>query len=79
MTRVVGDGLDLAEDVLLDAAGELMSSKDIARVLGLTRKYVTDHLTKQVGFPKPWARVTRKTVLWRREDIEKWMRRARRH
>lgn len=52
---------------------ELLSTADIARMLGLTRDYTTDRLTKKPGFPKPRVAISQKTKRWAREDIEKWM------
>ena len=51
----------------LDTAG-------IAELLGLTREYVTDCVTKRVDFPKPFINVSRKTRYWRTTDVHAWMR-----
>ena len=51
----------------LDTAG-------IAALLGLTREYVTDHVTKRVDFPKPFINVSRKTRYWRTSEVMAWMR-----
>ena len=51
----------------LDTAG-------IAALLGLTREYVTDHVTKRVDFPKPFINVSRKTRYWRTSEVHAWMR-----
>ena len=51
----------------LDTAG-------IAELLGLTREYVTDCVTKRVDFPKPFINVSRKTRYWRTSDVQAWMR-----
>ena len=51
----------------LDTAG-------IAELLGLTREYVTDCVTKRVDFPKPFINVSRKTRYWRTSEVMAWMR-----
>jgi predicted DNA-binding transcriptional regulator AlpA len=53
---------------------DLLSTADIARLLGLTRDYTTDKLTKKPDFPKPRVSVSQKLRRWAREDIESWMR-----
>ena len=51
----------------LDTAG-------ISALLGLSREYVTDRITKRVDFPKPFINVSRKTRYWRTTDVHAWMR-----
>lgn len=51
---------------------QLIDTKDIAELLGLTRDYVTDRLTKQPGFPKPKINISQKTRRWCREEILQW-------
>jgi predicted DNA-binding transcriptional regulator AlpA len=53
---------------------DLLGTADIARMLGLSRDYITDKLTKKPGFPKPRVAISQKTKRWAREDIEQWMR-----
>ena len=53
----------------LDTAG-------IAALLGLSREYVTDQITKRVDFPKPFINVSRKTRYWRTSEVHAWMRGA---
>ncbi len=53
----------------LDTAG-------IAALLGLSREYVTDRITKRVDFPKPFINVSRKTRYWRTSEVHAWMRGA---
>jgi predicted DNA-binding transcriptional regulator AlpA len=53
---------------------DLLSTADIARLLGLTRDYTTDKLTKRPGFPKPRVAISQKTRRWAREEVELWMR-----
>ena len=50
-----------------------MDTAGIAALLGLTREYVTDHVTKRVDFPKPFINVSRKTRYWRTSEVMAWM------
>lgn len=56
----------------MSSTPDLLSTADIARMFGLTREYITDKLTKKPDFPKPRVRVSQKTTLWARADIEQW-------
>lgn len=51
----------------------LLDTAQIATMLGLTREYVTDRLTKRPDFPKPRFALTRKTKRWAESDIREWM------
>ncbi len=53
---------------------DLLGTAEIAQMLGLSREYTTDKLTKKPGFPKPRVSVSQKTRRWAREDLEQWMR-----
>jgi predicted DNA-binding transcriptional regulator AlpA len=53
-------------------AHNLIDTGGIASLLGLTRAYVTDRLSKLPDFPKPKLNVSRKTRKWDRSDVEKW-------
>jgi predicted DNA-binding transcriptional regulator AlpA len=52
---------------------ELLSTADIAQMLGLTREYTTDTLTKRPGFPPPRVNASQKLRRWAREDVEQWL------
>lgn len=47
----------------------LLDTGDIARILSLTREYVTDRLTKKTGFPKPVINASQKLRRWREADV----------
>lgn len=52
---------------------DLLSTGDIAQLLGLTRDYTTDKLTKRPDFPKPRVAVNQKLRRWSRQDVENWL------
>lgn len=41
----------------LASSAPRMSAADIAELLGLSREYVTDRITKRLDFPKPFTTV----------------------
>lgn len=53
-------------------AAELLDTADIARMLGLSREYVTDKLTKRQDFPRPALDMSRRLRRWKREDVQRW-------
>lgn len=50
----------------------LWTTEDIARIFGVCRRTVTERWTKRPDFPKPAHRISRKTVRWRAEDVQRW-------
>jgi predicted DNA-binding transcriptional regulator AlpA len=44
----------------------------IAEILGVSRKHVTDRLSKHPSFPAPVIAISRKTRRWLREAIMEW-------
>lgn len=52
---------------------EMIGTGEIAEMLGLTRVYVTDRLTKRPDFPPPAIDLSRKIKRWRKADVEEWM------
>lgn len=54
------------------AVPDLIDTAEVARMLGLTREYVTDKLTKRPGFPKPVLNASQRLRRWRRADVESW-------
>lgn len=50
----------------LDTAG-------IAQLLGYSRAYVTDRITKQPGFPKPIISLSRRHRFWSEVDVMQWV------
>jgi len=59
-----------------DVADDLMSTVEIAELLGITRQRV-DKLSRTDGFPAPAAELAIGRV-WRRDDIETWARATKR-
>lgn len=53
---------------------DYVGTREISGMLGLSRKYVTDRVVKRQDFPGPAMRISRKVVLWRRSDVERWLR-----
>lgn len=51
---------------------DLIDTSEIARMLGLTRSYITDKVTKRDDFPKPKIAISQKTVRWARDEVERW-------
>ncbi len=45
----------------------------IAQVLGFERAYVTDRVVKREDFPAPALVLSQKSVKWRLEDFERWV------
>jgi predicted DNA-binding transcriptional regulator AlpA len=50
---------------LIDTAG-------IAQILGVSRAHVTDRLTKQHDFPKPFINRSQKLRRWKQDDVFMW-------
>jgi len=50
----------------------LMDTNDIASMLGLDRRYVTNIITKQPDFPAPLIDLTQKTRRWDRDSVVKF-------
>jgi predicted DNA-binding transcriptional regulator AlpA len=44
----------------------------IAEILGVSREYVTDRITKRPGFPRPVINVSRKVRRWSEAEVRKW-------
>jgi len=44
----------------------------IAAILGVSRRHVTDRLSKHPSFPKPVIAISRKTKRWLRDAIMEW-------
>lgn len=43
-----------------------------AQILGVTRKYFTDALSKRPDFPQPSTAISRKTKRWRFADVQRF-------
>lgn len=53
-------------------SGDLLDTKGIADLLGVTREYVTDKLVKRPGFPEPVVGVSQRLRRWRASDVERF-------
>jgi predicted DNA-binding transcriptional regulator AlpA len=51
---------------------EYLTTAQIAERFGVKRSTVTDKWTKRPDFPRPARKVSRKSVWWRAEDVERW-------
>lgn len=49
-----------------------LDTKEIAELLGVTRPYVTDVLTKRADFPAPKINRSARMRRWSREAVEAW-------
>jgi predicted DNA-binding transcriptional regulator AlpA len=50
----------------------LIDTGQIAKILGLSRSYVTDSLTKQPDFPKPRINHSQRLRRWAEADVMAW-------
>lgn len=51
----------------------LIDTKQIAGILGMSREYVTDRLTKRQDFPRPYIDLNRKVRRWKEADVMDWL------
>lgn len=49
-----------------------VGTAEIAELLGYSRTYVTDTITKRPDFPKPVQRLSQKNVFWNEVDVIRW-------
>ncbi len=52
---------------------ELIGTAEIAQLLGVSRTYTTDRVTKRPDFPKPVIVVSQKIKRWDRREVLSWM------
>lgn len=50
----------------------LIDTGTIAQILGVTREYVTDKLSKRPDFPKPKVNVSQRLRKWSEAEIRQW-------
>lgn len=53
----------------------MLTREDIASMLGISRDVLRKKVEARPDFPKPALRLSRKTVRWEREDVERWIER----
>lgn len=56
---------------------ETMNTAEIAELLRMQQRQVTDRLIKRPDFPKPWFGRCRNHRLWRKEDVLAWVTQSR--
>jgi predicted DNA-binding transcriptional regulator AlpA len=56
----------------------LIDTAQIAQMLGVTREYVTDKLTKRRDFPRPRVNVSSRLRRWSEAEVMAWMQRPKR-
>lgn len=52
---------------------DLIDTAGIADMLGVSRRHVTERLTKDPTFPAPAVRLSQKLVRWDRGQVEAWI------
>ncbi len=52
---------------------QLLSTKDIAELLGVSRAHLVDRLSKRPDFPAPIVNISQRIRKWKRDDVLKWM------
>ena len=50
----------------------LIGTKEVARMLGVSQAHATNCLTKRPDFPKPAVGITQRLRKWRAEDVTAW-------
>lgn len=51
----------------------MIDTGTIAQMLGVTRAYVTDRLTKRPDFPKPAIDLSQKLRRWNDGEVRRWI------
>jgi predicted DNA-binding transcriptional regulator AlpA len=54
-----------------------MTTEQIAEMLHVTRRYVTNTLTKRADFPEPCLNLSQRMRRWKESDIRAWMAKSR--
>jgi len=52
---------------------DLLDTKDIAQLLGVTRAHCVGRIVKRPDFPKPAVAVSQRLKRWRKAEVLKWM------
>jgi predicted DNA-binding transcriptional regulator AlpA len=53
----------------------MLNRDDIAGMLGISREVLRKSVENRPDFPRPALRLSRKTVRWERDDVERWIQR----
>lgn len=51
----------------------LIGTREIAIILGVTQKHVTGRIIKQADFPKPVLNLSRRIRKWNIEEVQKYL------
>lgn len=52
---------------------DLVDTKDIARMLGVTRAHVTGRIVQRPDFPSPAVNLSQRLRKWQRKDVIAWI------
>ena len=52
---------------------DLIDTKDIAAVLGVTRSHAVDRIIKRPDFPAPVINLSQRLKRWDRQTVLKWI------
>jgi predicted DNA-binding transcriptional regulator AlpA len=52
---------------------DLIDTKDIAQMLGVTRAHCVGRIVKRPDFPKPAVALSQRLKRWRKAEVMKWM------
>jgi predicted DNA-binding transcriptional regulator AlpA len=52
---------------------DLIDTKDIAQMLGVTRAHCVGRIVKRPDFPKPAVALSQRLKRWRKVEVMKWM------
>lgn len=55
-----------------------ITTLDIADMIGCTRRHATARVVTRHDFPKPVVNLSQKTRLWRRAEVEAYLKKGRR-
>ena len=50
-----------------------IDSRDVANMLGLSRRYTVNHIVKRPDFPAPFINVSQRVRYWDRAQVLRWM------
>ncbi len=56
---------------------DLIDTKDIAVMLGVTRAHATDRIIKRADFPRPAVNISQRLRRWAKSDVLRWATSAR--
>lgn len=56
---------------------ELLDTKAIASILGVTHAYARDRVVRNPSFPRPCLALSQKIKRWSATDVEAWLSRER--